>query len=114
MPLQKFIAGQKQRIEAFLADDGRKLLLIGVDPEAEVLLIRLLSAVDANPRNRDVMAGFDHPFTAPGPFYEQALAKLKEEYEKVRAELDRPACAATSPTAFRPRRGRSSSASLTC
>jgi hypothetical protein len=89
MPLQKFFASQKKQIEMFLADPHRTMLRLAVDPEAEAMVVKLLSAVDGDPRNADVFIGCDHTFETARPFYERTLSRISEEYEKVRPELEK-------------------------
>jgi tetratricopeptide (TPR) repeat protein len=88
MPLQKFLAGQKQAIAGFLAEERPRLLRIGVDPEEEALVIKLLAAIDGDPDNDDVFIGFDQVMEAPEPFYQQALAQIAEECRKVGPQLE--------------------------
>jgi tetratricopeptide (TPR) repeat protein len=87
VPLQKFFAQQKRTIENFLADGHLTLLRLALDPEAESMVIKLLSAVDAGPRNADVFIGCDHTFDGRKAFYQRTLARLAEEHKKVEADL---------------------------
>src|SRR5262245_11489624 len=89
MPLEKFIAAQKQQIEGFLADETLKLLRIAVDSEAEPLVVKLLSAIDANPRNRDIFIGIEKAFEQPASFYAHISARCVEEHHAVQAALER-------------------------
>jgi tetratricopeptide (TPR) repeat protein len=89
MPLQKFFAQQKRAIENFLADAHVTLLRLAVDPEAESMVVKLLSAVDSSPRNADIFIGCDHPFDGRESFYQRTLARLSEEYKKVQPDLEK-------------------------
>jgi hypothetical protein len=89
MPLQKFFASQKKQIEMFLADPHRTMMRLAVDPEAEAMVIKLLGAVDGDPRNADVFIGCDHTFDERRSFYQKTLARLAEEFEKVQSKLEK-------------------------
>jgi hypothetical protein len=89
MPLQKFFAQQKRDIENFLADAHLTLLRLAVDPEAESIVTKLLSAVDASPKNADIFIGCDHTFDSSKSFYTRTLARLAEEFKKVELDLEK-------------------------
>ena len=81
MPLQKFFAQRKRDIENFLADAHVTLLRVAADPEAESMVIKLLSAVDASPKNADIFIGCDHTFGDGRSFYPRTLERLAEEHD---------------------------------
>ena len=87
MPLKKFFAQQKRAIENFLANSHVTLLRLAVDPEAESMVVKLLSAVDASPRNADIFIGCDHTFEESKSFYPRTFARLAEECKKVEPDL---------------------------
>jgi tetratricopeptide (TPR) repeat protein len=89
MPLQKFFAQQKRDIENFLAAAHVTLLRVAADPEAESMVIKLLSAVDASPKNADIFIGCDYTFDGGKLFYPRTLARLAEEHKKVELDLEK-------------------------
>jgi tetratricopeptide (TPR) repeat protein len=89
MPLQKFFAQRKLDIENFLAATHVTLLRLAADSEAESMVIKLLSAVDASPKNTDIFIGCDHTFDGSKSFYPRTLARLAEEHKKVELDLEK-------------------------
>ena len=87
MPLKRFFAQKKRAIENFLANSQVTLLRLAVDPEAESMVVKLLSAVDASSKNADIFIGCDHTFDGSKSFYPRTLARLAEEYKKVEPDL---------------------------
>ena len=87
MPLKRFFAQKKRAIENFLTNSHVTLLRLAVDPEAGSMVVKLLSAVDASPKNADIFIGCDHTFDGSKSFYPRTLARLAEEYKKVEPDL---------------------------
>lgn len=86
-------------LRGFIKGSRHKLMIISCPPEHSVLLLKSLDAMEDDPASPDIFLAFGHPFDNAESYVEQALASVREQYEKVSEQLAERGDAALVPLA---------------